>query len=1025
MAGRIAGITIEIGGNTTPLQTALKGVNTTIRGLKSSLRDVDKLLKFKPTSTELLRQKQQMLRSAIDQTKSKLDTLNQAMDQMKANGVEETSDEYQRLQREIIATEQELKNLETQYNQVASVAGAQMQIVGDKMQEVGQRISEVGDSITQKVTAPLAALGGASVAAFVSVDKGMDTIVAKTGASGEALENMKNIAKELATSIPTDFETAGAAVGEVNTRFKLTGDELADLSGQFVKFAKLNNTDVSTSIDAVQAAMAAFGLSSNQAGAYLDTLNAVGQQTGADVNRLAQDMVTNAASFKALGYSASDAANFLGQLSVNGVDSSQVMVGLKKAFVEAAKDGVSMKDKLAELQNTMANANSDTEAYAAAMEIFGNRAGPALATAIREGRLSLEALGTSIEDNVGNIDKTFEQTLDPVDEFKMALNNLKVVGADFGKSLLGVVSPAIKKLTSIIQSLQKKWESLTPAQQETIIKMGLMAAAVGPVVKVIGKLTSGLGFLVSKAGSAVNAIASIAAGTAGIGTLAGLAGAAVAVGGALYIMHQRTQEAVKAQHGLTEEQTEVINKLDEATQAYKEVDDARRQATESIVADAQYSQQLVDEYNNLIDSNGKVKQGYEARAEFIKGQLAEALGVEKSQIDELIGANGQLDASVKQLIETKKAEAILDANKDAYTEAIKQRQQAVENLGPALQTLAEKEAAVKDAQAKVAEAQKQYDQNLQNGGRNHTAYKNQLENAKIALEGASEAYNKAKSSVDDYSNTLEEANNEIANYEGLAAALASKDEAAMSQYASALTEGIKTRANATQTELQEQARIITDQYELIKAAYEAGQAGVTQEMVDAAKARMDAANTEAGSVSQSATKEKDAIVTNTDRAQRDANSSFQKISSGAQTYMSQAGKSVTDGASAIKKNFPISLGQLFTGTLTTIAAKIKDAAGEKSVSYTTGVQRFAKAYTNPYIFTTPALLNGGRLVGDRGNQSGGELVYGRDNLMNDIREAANPITPEQLYNIIVASLDHADMRVNISGREFARIVREV
>ena len=1025
MAGRIAGITIEIGGNTTKLQSALKGVNGSIRGLKSSLRDVDRLLKFKPTSTELLRQKQQMLRTAIDQTKSKLDTLNQAMDQMKANGVDETSEEYQRLQREIIATEQELKRLEAEYSSVASIAGAQMQAVGDKMQEVGQKISEVGDSLTQKVTVPLAALGGAAVAAFVNVDKGMDAIVAKTGASGEALEDMKNIAKSLATEIPTDFETAGSAVGEVNTRFKLTGKELEDLSGQFIKFAQLNNTDVSSSIDAVQSAMAAFGLSADQAGAYLDTLNAVGQQTGADVGRLAQDMMTNAASLKELGFNASDAAHFLGELSVNGVDSAQVMSGLKRAFSEAAKDGVSMKDKLAELQNTMKNASTDSDAYAAALEVFGNRAGPALASAIREGRLSLEALGTSLEDNVGNIDKTFEQTLDPVDEFKMALNNLKVVGADFGKSLLSVVSPAIKKLTSIIQSLQKKWESLSPAQQQTIIKMGLMAAAVGPVVKVIGKLTSGLGFLVSKAGSAVNAIASIAAGTAGIGTLAGLAGAAVAVGGALYIMHQRTQEAVKAQHGLTEEQTEVINKLDEATQAYKEVDDARRQATESIVADAQYSQQLVDEYNSLIDSNGKVKQGYEARAEFIKGQLAEALGVEKSQIDELIGANGQLDASVKQLIETKKAEAILDANKDAYTEAIKQRQQAVENLGPALQTLAEKEAAVKDAQAKVAEAQKQYDQNLQNGGRNHTAYKNQLENAKTALEGASEAYDKAKSSVDEYSQTLEDANNEIANYEGLAAALASKDEAAMSQYASALTEGIKTRANATQTELQEQARIITDQYELIKAAYEAGQAGVTQEMVDAAKARMDAANTEAGSVSKSAQAEKNAIVTNTDQAQRDANASFKKISSGAGTYMSEAGTKVTNGAKTIKSNFPINLGQLFTGTLTTIAAKIKDAAGEKSVSYTTGVQRFAKAYTNPYIFTTPALLNGGRLVGDRGSQAGGELVYGRDNLMNDIREAANPITAEQLYNIVLAALDHADMRVNISGREFARIVREV
>ena len=85
--------------------------------------------------------------------------------------------------------------------------------------------------------------------------------------------------------------------------------------------------------------------------------------------------------------------------------------------------------------------------------------------------------------------------------------------------------------------------------------------------------------------------------------------------------------------------------------------------------------------------------------------------------------------------------------------------------------------------------------------------------------------------------------------------------------------------------------------------------------------------------------------------------------------------------------------------------------GMKAVIWTEAIQGF--------------ILIGGALVGDRGNQAGGELVYGRDNLMNDIREAANPITPEQLYNIIVASLDHADMRVNISGREFARIVREV
>lgn len=1025
MAGRIAGITIKIGGETNDLQRALRGVDATIKGLKSSLRDVDRLLKFKPTSTDLLRQKQQMLKDAIQQTSDRLKTLKDAQKQMDDNGVDKQSDQYQRLQREIEATEQELNRLNQEYSKVASVAGVQLQNVGQKMQDIGQKIGEVGQTLTQKLTVPLMALGGASVAAFKNVDKGMDTIAVKTGATGEALEDMKNIAKELATEIPTDFETAGSAVGEVATRFKLTGNELKSLSDQFIKFAKMNNTDVSTSIDTVQSAMAAFGLSADQAGAYLDTLNAVGQETGADVNKLAQDMVTNAASLKEMGYSASDAAHFLGELSVNGIDSSQVMTGLRKAFVEATQDGVSMKDKLAELQNTMANADSDTEAYAAALEVFGNRAGPALASAIQDGRLSLEALGTSLDENVGNIDRTFKETLDPVDEFKMALNEVKLAGAELGKVILSRLTPFLQKAKTVVKEVTQRFKDMSPAEKDTALKAVALVAALGPVLSIVGKLTFGLGSVTKALGKVVTGLASIAAGTAGIGALAGLAGAAVALGGAMYLVHQRTQEVQKSQHGLTEEQQEVVDSLNETTNAYKEIDEARRQATESIVADAQYSHDLVDEYNNLVDANGKIKSGYEDRAEFIKNQLAESLGVERSKVDELIGANGQLDASIHQLIETKKAEAILDANKDAYTEAIKNRKQAVEQLGPALQVLSEKEQAYKAAQDQVIEAQRKYDQNLQNGGRNHTAYKNQLDNAKLALEGASEAYNEAKGAVDGYTDTISKAGQEIQSYEGLASALATNDSAAIQQWAASLSEGIKTRNTATQTELQEQARTITEQYELIKAAYESGQSGITADMVEQAKARMDMANTEAGNVSSSTSRENQDIQKNLSAAQRSATEQMKGIASSTSTYMSEASRTVSTQADSIKRKFPINLGQLFTGTLTTIAAKIKEAAGEKSVSYTTGVQRFAKAYQNPYIFTTPTLLNGGRMVGDRGSYNGGEVVYGRDNLLNDIREAASPISAEQLYDVISAAIDHADMSVYISGREFARLVREV
>ena len=113
VASRIAGITIEIGGDTTKLQSALKGVNSTIKNTQSQLKDVDKLLKLDPTNTELLRQKQKLLADQVKATKEKLDALKDAQKQMDAQGVDKNSEAYMALQREIIATTNDLKNAES------------------------------------------------------------------------------------------------------------------------------------------------------------------------------------------------------------------------------------------------------------------------------------------------------------------------------------------------------------------------------------------------------------------------------------------------------------------------------------------------------------------------------------------------------------------------------------------------------------------------------------------------------------------------------------------------------------------------------------------------------------------------------------------------------------------------------------------------------------------------------------------------------------------------------------------------
>ena len=124
----------------------------------------------------------------------------------------------------------------------------------------------------------------------------------------------------------------GKAVGEVNTRFGLTGDDLEKTTEKFLKFAEVNGTDVASSVDSVQTAMAAFGLGAEDAGNMLDVLNKAGQDTGVSVDKLAQDMASMAPTLQEMGYNASDSAMFLANLSKNGVDASSVMGGMKKAL---------------------------------------------------------------------------------------------------------------------------------------------------------------------------------------------------------------------------------------------------------------------------------------------------------------------------------------------------------------------------------------------------------------------------------------------------------------------------------------------------------------------------------------------------------------------------------------------------------------------------------------------------------------------------------------------------------------------
>lgn len=434
---------------------------------------------------------EKQLASQREQEKLLLDQIEKTTEKYGENSsqVMRLKTQYENLQSAISNTEKSISDNGDKWTALSEQIGA----VGGKLTDIGDKISSVGDTMTKGLTVPIVGVGAASVAAFNDVDAGLDTVASKTGATGDALEGMEDIVKDLAKTIPTTFEKAGSAVGEVNTRFGLTGDALEDLSGKFIKFADLNNTDVSNSIDQVQSLMAAFSIDASEAGTVLDILNKAGQDTGISIDTLTNSLFTNAAALTEMGYDLNTATAFIANLEKNGVDTSATMTGLKKAFQNSAAEGKSMSDTIAELESTLKSGDTTTEAYKQAMELFGNRAGPALAKALSEGKISLDELANSVDDYGDSVETTFETTKDPIDDFTTNMNKLKLVGTGLVTSAAPLITSAMEKMGNVIEKVSEFWNGLDDDTQQFIINAALVVAAVGPILSVIGTLVSTIG----------------------------------------------------------------------------------------------------------------------------------------------------------------------------------------------------------------------------------------------------------------------------------------------------------------------------------------------------------------------------------------------------------------------------------------------------------------------------------------------------------------------------------------------------
>lgn len=450
-------------------------------GLSSKLKQLKTVLEGQKTILQSYKDQLKAQQEAYDENGKRADQLRAKLKELAENGVSKTSAEYKEYQTALkhVTREQDgngkavdtlnLKVLE----QEAAVKDTEKQIrhydesmenLGQETEEVTEQVAEASDGFTvwKGVLADLAAsaikavvsslkdMAAAAGEAWKEFDEGADNITKRTGATGEAAAALQEVYKNVAGNVVADLGTIGDAVGEVNTRFGSTGEELEDLSTKFLKFAELNGTDVSSSIDSVQAAMAAFGVETESTGDVLDILNKAAQDTGVPLDKLTQSLLSNGPALQEMGFGINTATGFLASLEKSGIDTGTMLAGLKKALQNATKDGKPLNEALAEMQEKMAGAATETEAAQIATELFGAKAGPAIAKAVQEGRVSFDELSNTVQDWGDSVNATFDATLDAPDQFALAMQNVKVaVGSTVGEFL----DEHAPQITAILQDL--------------------------------------------------------------------------------------------------------------------------------------------------------------------------------------------------------------------------------------------------------------------------------------------------------------------------------------------------------------------------------------------------------------------------------------------------------------------------------------------------------------------------------------------------------------------------------------------
>lgn len=685
---KVKGITIEFNGDTTKLGKAIKDIDSNTRSLDKDLKAVDRALKFNPTNTELLAQKQKLLGDKVNETKTKLDALKAAQAKLDDDpAVDNTSKDYMELQREIIETESKLNHFKGEAKKLANV---KMTALGKQFEQVGGKMKGVGDSMTRNVSAPLAGVGAAAVKVGLDFDAEMSKVAAIAGATGKDFDTLRNKAREMGSKTKFSATEAGQgfeymAMAGWDTKDMLDGIE------PILNLATASGEDLGTTSDIVTDAMTAFGLKAKDAGHFADVLAQASSNANTNVGMMGETFKYAAPVAGALGYSIEDVGLGIGLMANAGIKASQGGTALRSLMSRLAaptkqsaaamdqlglsltnSDGSmkSFRDIMIECRKKMAGMNEEQKVQIAS-NLAGKNAMSGFLAIVNASDEDFNKLAYSIDNCDGATDKMsatmMNNTKGGITTMISALQNAAIAISD-------VLSPWITKLAMKVEELANKFSNLSPQAQKAIIMFAGLVAAMGPILSIGGRLLIGIGMMMQN-------------GAAIIGLFGKIGGAFKALGAVLsanpwILITAAAIAAIVLIYKNWDKIKEFFSKLwkavkEKASAAWKAIKKAIVDPVKDAVSSVKDKvKDLKEKFGERIDSiKEKVTDVFKAIKEKITQPIRDAVSTVKDKLKELREKFGERIDSIK-----KKVTDVFKTIKDKMTKPIRDARDKIKEI---------------------------------------------------------------------------------------------------------------------------------------------------------------------------------------------------------------------------------------------------------------------------------------------------------------------------------------------------------